>query len=163
MPGVSAPLLRGAAILAVLAVVFGLGWGFGRAQVQRSFAEYKQAQSDALVDAQQKARDAEADARDEINQIDQRHTQELADAQDEIDSLRADLDSGTRGVHVDAYCPDVSGDSEAAGVDDAEPAQLTGAAGQRYLDFRARYQQQRRQLIALQEYLRVLLAEQDGN
>lgn len=91
-------------------------------------------------------------ARDEL---DRRFFEEMTNAKNEIDSLRADLAAGTKRLLVRASCPKqlptVAGTTS---VDDATRPELTADAGQDYLRLRDQIITTESRLTGLQEYVR---------
>lgn len=84
--------------------------------------------------------------------LDAKYTQELRNAQDTIDQLRADVDAGTKRLSVRAKC--VSKASGSGGVGDAGTAELDAAARQDYYRLREMISQQDKQVRYLQDYIR---------
>ena len=111
--------------------------------------EVSQAEVSGLKESIEKTRLAMV-ARDEV---DAKFTQELTDAKQENDRLRADVAAGSRRVLVRASCPSVSTTSSSSSVDDgAEPA-LTADAREDYFRLRDQIVRTEKQLAGLQEYV----------
>ncbi|MDE9500307.1 lysis protein, partial [Xenorhabdus bovienii] len=70
-----------------------------------------------------------------LAELDTRHTQELAHAKTEIDTLRADVAAGRRKLRIQAICP-VRETVASSGMVDATPVELTGETGSTVLDIR---------------------------
>ncbi|MBK5417738.1 lysis protein [Pseudomonas sp. TH31] len=90
-------------------------------------------------------------ARDEL---DRRFFEEMTNAKNEIDSLRADLAAGTKRLLVRASCQKQVPVAGTSSVDDAADAELTAVAGQDYLRLREQIITTESQLAGLQEYVR---------
>ena len=84
--------------------------------------------------------------------LDAKYTQELRNAQDTIDQLRADIDAGTKRLSVRATC--VSKATGTSSVGDAGTAELDAAARQDYYRLREMINQQDKQVRYLQDYIR---------
>ncbi|PHM23003.1 lysis protein [Xenorhabdus ehlersii] len=93
-------------------------------------------------------------------ELDTKHTQELAHAKVEIDTLQADVAAGRRKLRIKAVCPSVSETVTAGGVVDGTPVELTGETGSTVLDIREGIINDRAKLRYLQEYVK---AECRGN
>ncbi|REF27188.1 prophage endopeptidase [Xenorhabdus cabanillasii] len=87
-----------------------------------------------------------------LAELDTKHTQELAHAKSEIDTLRADVAAGRRKLRIKASCP-VSEAVTPGGVVDATTVELTGEAGSTVLDIREGIINDRAKLKYLQEYV----------
>lgn len=83
--------------------------------------------------------------------LDAKYTQELRNAQDTIDQLRADVDAGTKRLSVRAKC--VSKATGTGSVGDAGTAELDAAARQDYYRLREMISQQDKQVRYLQDYI----------
>lgn len=88
-----------------------------------------------------------------LNQLDIKHTQELASAKNEIDSLRDAVNSGNKRVHVKAECPAVTKNSTESGSNEAT-ARLNKAVEQDYLRLREMIVENEQQTLYLQDYIR---------
>uniref|UniRef100_UPI0036DDA9A1 lysis protein n=1 Tax=Photorhabdus sp. RM71S TaxID=3342824 RepID=UPI0036DDA9A1 len=64
-----------------------------------------------------------------LNELDVKHTKELANAKSEIDALRDDVAAGRRRLLVKATCP-VSETASSTGLDGSRPARLEKDAEQ---------------------------------
>ncbi|WP_416777481.1 lysis protein [Xenorhabdus budapestensis] len=89
---------------------------------------------------------------DMLHELDSKHTQELAHAKIEIDTLRADVATGRRKLRIKATCP-VSENTSFGGVGDAGTPQLTEAARQDYYRLREMMAENERQTKYLQDYV----------
>ncbi|MDX7992238.1 lysis protein [Xenorhabdus littoralis] len=89
-----------------------------------------------------------------LHELDSKHTQELANAKTEIDTLRADVAAGRRKLRIKGTCP-VSETPSSGGVVDATTVALTGEAGSVVLDIREGIINDREKLRYLQGYIRM--------
>ncbi|WP_274713618.1 lysis protein [Xenorhabdus bovienii] len=89
---------------------------------------------------------------DMLHEMDTKHTQELANAKSEIDTLRADVAAGRRKLRVQATCP-VSETTSSRSMVDAGTPQLTEAARQDYYDLLRMMAENERQTKYLQDYV----------
>lgn len=88
-----------------------------------------------------------------LNQLDIRHSQELASAKNEIDSLRDAVSSGSKRVYVKAECPAVTKNSTESGSNETT-ARLNKAVEQDYLRLREMIVENEQQTLYLQNYIR---------
>lgn len=88
-----------------------------------------------------------------LNQLDIRHSQELASAKNEIDRLRDAVNSGSKRVYVKAECPAVTKNSTESGSNEAT-ARLNKAVEQDYLRLREMIVENEKQTLYLQNYIR---------
>ncbi|WP_340619632.1 lysis protein [Xenorhabdus siamensis] len=88
-----------------------------------------------------------------LNELDTRHTQELANAKTEIDTLRADVAAGRRKLLIQATCP-VSETTSSCSVGDAGSPQLTESAKQNYYDLLRMMVENVQQTKYLQDYIK---------
>jgi prophage endopeptidase len=94
-------------------------------------------------------------------ELDIKYAKELADAKSENDRLRADVESGTKRLRVNATCkaPNTSATSS---MDDATTAELTPDARQNYFSLREQLATSEKQILGLQEYInRVVFDEKN--
>ncbi|PHM24088.1 lysis protein [Xenorhabdus ehlersii] len=98
---------------------------------------------------------------DMLHEIDTKHTQELANAKTEIDTLRADVAAGRRKLRIKATCP-VSETSPSGSVVDAGAPQLTEQAKQDYYDLLRMMAENRQQTEYLQDYINTECRGNDG-
>ncbi|MGQ5788499.1 lysis protein [Serratia sp. IR-2025] len=82
--------------------------------------------------------------------IDERRTQELNDAKNQIDVLQRAVDAGNLRLQLAATCPTTG----PAGVADATGPRLTDAAERDYFRLRERIEIARSQIAGLQDYIR---------
>lgn len=146
---------RGIGLLVVAAIIFMAGHHVNGWRLGKEHAEYREAAALALVKQQQLAQARTEYHIAEMALLDRRHTQEMADAQVEIDQLRTDVADGRRRLSVSATCePAVPADSTAPGMDDAASPRLTDAAERDYWNLRHRIVRTTAQLTGLQEYVK---------
>ncbi|HAU5528431.1 TPA: lysis protein [Proteus mirabilis] len=88
-----------------------------------------------------------------LNQLDIRHSQELASAKNEINTLRDAVSSGSKRVYVKAECPTVTKNATESGSDEAT-ARLNKAVEQDYLRLREMIVENEQQTLYLQEYIK---------
>ncbi|WP_262947420.1 lysis protein [Xenorhabdus indica] len=89
----------------------------------------------------------------QLHELDKTHTQELAHAKTEIDTLRADVAAGRRKLRIKATCP-VSETTSSGGVVNAGTPQLTEPARQDYYRLREMMAENERQTKYLQDYIK---------
>lgn len=87
-----------------------------------------------------------------LNQLDIRHSQELASAKNEINTLRDAVNSGNKRVYVKAKCPTVTKNSTESRSDEAT-ARLNKAVEQDYLRLREMIVENEQQTLYLQNYI----------
>lgn len=87
-----------------------------------------------------------------LNQLDVRHSQELASAKNEIDTLRDAVNSGSKRVYVKAECPAVTKNPTESGSNEAT-ARLNKAVEQDYLRLREMIVENEQQTLYLQNYI----------
>lgn len=88
-----------------------------------------------------------------LNQLDIRHSQELASAKNEINTLRDAVNSGSKRVYVKAECPAVTKNLTESGSNEAT-ARLNKAVEQDYLRLREMIVENEKQTLYLQNYIR---------
>ncbi|HEJ9554110.1 TPA: lysis protein [Proteus mirabilis] len=88
-----------------------------------------------------------------LNQLDVRHSQELASAKNEIDTLRDAVSSGSKRVYAKAECPATTKNSTESGSDETT-ARLNKAVEQDYLRLREMIVENEQQTLYLQNYIR---------
>lgn len=86
-------------------------------------------------------------------ELDIKYAKELADAKSENDRLRADVESGSKRLRVNATCK-AANTSATSSVDDATSPRLTDSAQRDYLNLRERIGTATSQIAGLQEYIR---------
>ncbi|HGD3306601.1 TPA: lysis protein [Proteus mirabilis] len=87
-----------------------------------------------------------------LNQLDIRHSQELASAKNEINTLRDAVSSGNKRVYVKAECPAATKNSTEIGSNEAT-ARLNKAVEQDYLRLREMIVENEQQTLYLQNYI----------
>ncbi|WP_368929564.1 lysis protein [Proteus mirabilis] len=87
-----------------------------------------------------------------LNQLDIQYTQELANAKNEINTLRDAVNSGNKRVYVKAECPAVTKNPTESGSDEAT-ARLNKAVEQDYLRLREMIVENEKQTLYLQNYI----------
>lgn len=87
-----------------------------------------------------------------LNQLDIRHSQELASAKNEINTLRDAVSSGSKRVYVKAECPTVTKNSTESGSNETT-ARLNKAVEQDYLRLREMIVENEQQTLYLQNYI----------
>lgn len=94
------------------------------------------------------------------DQIDAEYAKAITDAQTANDQLVADIAAGRKRVSVNATCEHVrdAADTGTTGSADAGTPRLTPDAEQARADLEYAVEQQREQIIGLQQYIRSLLA-----
>lgn len=88
-----------------------------------------------------------------LNQLDIRHSQELASAKNEIDTLRDAVSSGNKRVYIKAECSSVTKNSTKSGSNETT-ARLNKAVEQDYLRLREMMAENEKQTLYLQNYIR---------
>lgn len=88
-----------------------------------------------------------------LNQLDIRHSQELASAKNEINTLRDAVNSGSKRVYIKAECPKSTTTSTESGSDEAT-ARLNKAVEQDYLRLREMIVENEQQTLYLQNYIK---------
>lgn len=88
-------------------------------------------------------------------ELDKKHTQELKDAQDQNQRLRADVTAARQRLLIRATCSGVRADAPTAtgGVADAGTAELAADARQDYFTLRDQIALTRQQVLGLQDYI----------
>lgn len=87
-----------------------------------------------------------------LNQLDIRHSQELASAKNEINTLSDAVNSGNKRVYVKAKCPAVTKNSTESGSNETT-ARLNKAVEQDYLRLREMIVENEQQTLYLQNYI----------
>lgn len=114
---------------------------------QREFLQLAEARQKTIIDMQARQR--------VVADIDAKYTQELANANEQIEKLRADVASGHKRLRIAATCPKMSRGTATARLDDGvPPPRLTDAAQSDYFTLSNRIETTRSQLAGLQDYIR---------
>lgn len=87
-----------------------------------------------------------------LNQLDIRHSQELASAKNEIDRLRVSAERNPDRVYIKAECSK-STTTSTASMDDATTARPTDTAIRNYWLLRERITQSEQMILGLQDYI----------
>ncbi|WP_416778176.1 lysis protein [Xenorhabdus budapestensis] len=98
----------------------------------------------------------------QLHELDKTHTQELAHAKTEINTLRADVAAGRRKLRIKAACP-MSETTSSGDVVNGTPVELTGETGSTVLDIREGIINDRAKLRYLQEYVSSEVRHSYGN
>lgn len=88
-----------------------------------------------------------------LNQLDIRHSQELASAKNEINTLRDAVNSGSKRVYIKAECPKSASNPTESGRDETS-ARLNKAIEQDYLRLREMIVENEQQTLYLQDYIK---------
>ncbi|HFS6723552.1 TPA: lysis protein [Proteus mirabilis] len=88
-----------------------------------------------------------------LNQLDIRHSQELASAKNEINTLRDAVNSGSKRVYAKAECTAATKNSTESGSDETT-ARLNKAVEQDYLRLREMIVENEQQTLYLQNYIK---------
>ncbi|QKG48438.1 lysis protein [Proteus mirabilis] len=88
-----------------------------------------------------------------LNQLDTRHTQELVNAKNEINTLRDAVSSSSKRVYAKAECPAATKNSTESGSDETT-ARLNKAVEQDYLRLREMIVENEQQTLYLQNYIK---------
>lgn len=113
--------------------------------------KYKKASDDlelanaTITDMQTRQRDVAA--------LDAKYTQELADAQENINQLERDVATGKRRLQLNAKCP-ANGTTGSSSMGDASGPRLTDAAQRDYFTLRERIATVTKQVGYLQDYIK---------
>ncbi|WP_340619399.1 lysis protein [Xenorhabdus siamensis] len=136
--------------LGALVIVSGLLW-FYYSEYQDKAEEYRRLKR--LYDEQVIVINKQQERIKQLHELDTQHTQELAHARTEIDTLRADVAAGRRKLRIKATCP-VSETVTSSSVGDAGTPQLTESARQDYYRLREMMAENERQVKYLQDYIK---------
>lgn len=132
----------------VLAIIGSLAWT--TMHYRDNAISYKKQRDDygSTIDTMQKQQVS-------VAALDVKYTQELRNAQDTIDQLRADVDTGTKRLSVRAKCLPTAAGTGSMG--DAGTAELDAAARQDYYRLREQMILADKQIHYLQDYIRKIL------
>ncbi|HEK2686582.1 TPA: lysis protein [Proteus mirabilis] len=133
----------------ILAMIITIGWQSGRIdKLKNSNAELTtQLSQQVEINKDYQARITR------LNQLDIRHSQELASAKNEINTLRDAVNSGNKRVYVKAECPTVTKNSTESGSNETS-ARLNKAVEQDYLRLREMIVENEQQTLYLQNYIK---------
>lgn len=87
-----------------------------------------------------------------LNQLDIRHSQELASAKNEINTLRDDIRNSSKRVYIKAECPAVTKNPTESGSNESS-ARLNKTVEQDYLRLREMIVENEQQTLYLQNYI----------
>ncbi|HHZ9075752.1 TPA: lysis protein [Proteus mirabilis] len=132
----------------ILAMIITIGWQSGRIdKLKDSNAELTtQLSQQVEINKDYQARITR------LNQLDIRHSQELASAKNEINTLRDAVNSGSKRVYAKAECPAATKNSTESGSDETT-ARLNKAVEQDYLRLREMIVENEQQTLYLQNYI----------
>lgn len=151
------------ALLVALGAAFAGGWLVNGWRIGEDIAEYRQELAKAAAAEVQAAQDETRERQRQLEALDARYTQEMADAQAEIDRLADDVADGRRRLRLNAECPgERSGAPGTAGGADAAAPRLTASAERDYLRLRRGIEAVTAQVIGLQEYIRTQCTSAGG-
>ncbi|WP_427111515.1 lysis protein [Proteus mirabilis] len=133
----------------ILAMIITIGWQSGRIdKLKDSNAELTtQLSQQVKINKDYQARITR------LNQLDIRHSQELASAKNEINTLRDAVNSGNKRVYIKAECPAVTKNSTESGSNETT-ARLNKAVEQDYLRLREMIVENEQQTLYLQDYIK---------
>ena len=97
----------------------------------------------------------EKSRKEALAQLDAKHTKELSDAKNKIETLAADVRAGTRRLRIAATCPTATSTeaTNATSVDDGPGPELTPEARSDYFSLRAGIETATKQIEGLQSYV----------
>lgn len=100
----------------------------------------------------------------EVGMIDQNHTEGQADAQEQNETLRTDVDAGTKRLRVSAVCPaGVPATAATASSTDEGTAELAASSRTAYFALRRQLIDTELALAGLQDYVRAVCLATPGN
>lgn len=139
---------------ALLSVIIALlvGMWYTTSQMQSLSSELKE----ITQVANQQKEDLENIQRQRVQaaELDIKVTQELANAKSEVERLRADIDNGTKRLHIAASCPKLRETTAATGKPDATSPRLNDSVERDYLSLVERIRQSETMINGLQSYIR---------
>ena len=136
-------------VIAILCLGIGLLWLIDKNQFLKQ--EYNNINQSLIL---QIAENKDYQLRiNQLNQLDNRHLQELVHAKKEIDQLRDISERTPERVYIKAECSKVSA-SSTAGLVDANTARPTDTAIRNYWILRERIAQSEQIILGLQDYIR---------
>ncbi|REF27619.1 prophage endopeptidase [Xenorhabdus cabanillasii] len=136
--------------LGAFAVVAGLLW-FYYSEYQEKAKDYGDLNDKYLK--QVIAINQQQERIQKLTELDKTHTQELANAKTEIDTLRADVAAGRCKLRIKATCP-VHESTISSSLGDGIPVELTGETGSTVLDIREGIINDQAKLRYLQDYVK---------
>ncbi|CAM8317424.1 Spanin, inner membrane subunit [Klebsiella quasipneumoniae subsp. quasipneumoniae] len=138
----------------LMCLIVSLGWL--ASHYHNNATEFKR-QRDKVTEQLSLAKDIIADMQvrqRDVAALDAKYTKELADAQNTINGLRRDIDSGAKRLRIAATCPGVSKATSATGVDDAGAPELTPDAQRNYFDLRDGIETADKMIRGMQDYIK---------
>ncbi len=139
---------------ALLAAGFGAGWTTNGWRLGEDIATYRKELAEDAAKQVTAAQEKAQARQEELDALDARYTEELSNANAEIDRLADDVAAGHRRLRLQADCPDMPPTGSATGVDDGAGARLTDAAERDYWRLRERIEIATQQVAGLQAYIR---------
>ncbi|EHC1064031.1 lysis protein [Salmonella enterica subsp. enterica serovar Chomedey] len=129
----------------IICIIVCLSWAVNHYRDNAiTYKEQRDKATSTIADMQKRQRD--------VAELDARYTKELADANANIESLRADVSAGRKRLQVSATCPKST--SGASGMGDGESPRLTADAELNYYRLRSGIDKMTAQVNYLQEYVR---------
>ncbi|HBQ5933986.1 TPA: lysis protein [Klebsiella pneumoniae subsp. pneumoniae] len=147
---------RLAAIISAIVICLMVSLGWLASHYHDNATEFKR-QRDKVTEQLSLAKDTIADMQvrqRDVAALDAKYTKELADAQNTINGLRRDVDSGAKRLRIAATCPGVSKATSATGVDDAGAPELTPDAQRNYFDLRDGIATADKMIRGMQDYIK---------
>lgn len=112
--------------------------------VELTAANHALDDADAMINANRLAQQR-------ADELDKKYTEQLADAQTQIDKLRSDVISGRRQLRIKARC--VSGNTKSGGVGFDSTVELSPETGSTVLDIRSGIVSDQIKIKYLQDYI----------
>lgn len=129
----------------VICIIVCLSWAVNHYRDNAmTYKEQRDKAASTIADMQKRQRD--------VAELDARYTKELADANETIESLRADVSAGRKRLQVAATC--AKSTTRASGMGDGESPRLTADAELNYYRLRSGIDKITAQVNYLQEYIR---------
>lgn len=126
-------------------------------QLKEEHARDLKAISDKATEAAETARQQEENWQAKVAELDRKHSEEMQNAKQENDRLRAAVDDGAVRLRVRASCPASSGNmpnsTAAAGKPDGASVELDASARPDYFALRSGIEADREKIIGLQRYI----------
>lgn len=129
----------------IICIIVCLSWAVNHYRDNAiAYKEQRDKAASIIADMQKRQRD--------VAELDARYTKELADANETIESLRADVSAGRKRLQVAATC--AKSTTGAGGMGDGESPRLTADAELNYYRLRSGIDRITAQVNYLQEYVR---------
>lgn len=136
----------------VICLLVSMAWGINHYRDNAiAYKDQRDKATEKLSLANATIKDMQTRQRD-VAALDAKYTQELADAQENINQLERDVATGKRRLQLNATCK--NNPSGTTGMDDASSPRLTDSAERDYFTLRQRIETVTKQLTGLQEYVR---------